>query len=335
MKTIPSCLCPTTILVVDDDPRYLEAIKLLFKGHQNPYIFTSSAQEALGILNEGVDTSCFVKRWLGTMDAQKAEQHILGVDINQLHKTIFDPNRFKNISTVLIDYDMPMMTGLEFSAQIKNPYVQKIMVTGAADEHLAVTAFNKGLIDGFIRKHEDGFAITVEDAVEKSKINYFNKLMHLAHMAIGLKTGLSPLVDPVFIRMFKDVLEEYSIVEYYQLEASGTFFLMDADGMHYVLFVYSEDRITADLLEITQSIEIDLEPELKEAVLKKQKMLCHYDPAHKAFPDSSQWKSLLKNAKKLIGESTYYYALVPGALKLDKNQVSSYNTYKATLKDSF
>jgi CheY-like chemotaxis protein len=72
--------------------------------------------------------------------------------IHEIYKVIYNPRRYEEISTVIVDYDMPSMKGLEFCEKLQNPYIRKILYTGVAGEGLAIEAFNKGLIDGYIRK---------------------------------------------------------------------------------------------------------------------------------------------------------------------------------------
>ncbi|MFK7914231.1 MAG: response regulator [Pseudomonadales bacterium] len=75
--------------------------------------------------------------------ASYAEQRLLG-----------DRTKTKVFSVVVCDYLMPRMDGLEFFSRIKGLGVSRILLTGAADEKLAVDAFNEGLIDYFVLKSD-------------------------------------------------------------------------------------------------------------------------------------------------------------------------------------
>jgi CheY-like chemotaxis protein len=61
----------------------------------------------------------------------------------------------KNIVGVLIaDYDMPVETGDLFCERHSAPGLQRVLLTGKADEAQAIKAFNLGRIDHFLGKNE-------------------------------------------------------------------------------------------------------------------------------------------------------------------------------------
>ena len=68
---------------------------------------------------------------------------------------IYNKERFGETSVVVVDFAMPQMNGEEFCrklGQLKGNSVKIIMLTGEADEEMAVRLFNAGVIDKFLRK---------------------------------------------------------------------------------------------------------------------------------------------------------------------------------------
>lgn len=61
--------------------------------------------------------------------------------------------RFELATVLVVDYQMPAMNGLAVLEQLKLWPGKRVLLTGQADEQLAVDAFNRGLIDHFIPKH--------------------------------------------------------------------------------------------------------------------------------------------------------------------------------------
>jgi CheY-like chemotaxis protein len=61
--------------------------------------------------------------------------------------------RFELTTVLVVDFQMPAMNGLTVLDQLKSWPGKRVMLTGQADEQLAVDAFNRGLIDHFIPKH--------------------------------------------------------------------------------------------------------------------------------------------------------------------------------------
>ncbi len=82
--------------------------------------------------------------------------------------------RNPKVSVVVVDYAMPEMDGLEFCRRVSkvNPYIRKVMLTGKADEKLAVEAFNKGDIHYFLRKDSPDLAREINRALDKAQRDY-------------------------------------------------------------------------------------------------------------------------------------------------------------------
>jgi CheY-like chemotaxis protein len=77
------------------------------------------------------------------------QQTLLESLVNDLYA---DLARFDLITLLVVDYQMPAMNGLAVLEQLKDWPGKRVMLTGQADEQLAVEAFNRGLIDHFIPK---------------------------------------------------------------------------------------------------------------------------------------------------------------------------------------
>lgn len=337
MALIPSCFYPTTICVVDDDEQYLEALEtsLSTKGQNHLFQFFSNPHKALEYLNQKHTESNLVRKWIETLDSELPDNHLIKINFKDVAKELMDSKRFQEVSVVVVDYDMPSMDGIEFCKKLKNPYIQKIMATGAADESLAVLAFNSKLIDAFVGKHEVQFWEKVESNIQRLQAFYFEQLTYPLHLSLKLKTKASYILeDPVFISFFKTLLANYHIQEYYQLESSGSFLFFDTSGGHHTLFVYNKDKIKADKLEVSGSIEDELDPDLKEAVLNEEKMFCYYDMATYDLPPLSEWYKYVLDLHTLESSAgTYYYAFASNYLSLDRLSINTFQDFYLNSKN--
>lgn len=86
----------------------------------------NSAPAALEYLNNAhrqVDilTRCYASYKTGPT----ASDSLTHVDISRIHEEILNPRRFNTVSTLIVDYSMPEMNGLELLASLKNPFVKK------------------------------------------------------------------------------------------------------------------------------------------------------------------------------------------------------------------
>ena len=150
MNTIPVCLFPTKVLVIDDDASSLKNLGLNLDDTSFSYKFYDKPQEALTFLTKIYEPDSFEKRLVLQPDDRKWQHAMLEVNIYDLMKEVYNPNRFEQISTLIVDFEMPGMNGLEVCEKITDPSIQKILLTGEGDENLAVQAFNRGLIHRYL-----------------------------------------------------------------------------------------------------------------------------------------------------------------------------------------
>jgi CheY-like chemotaxis protein len=74
--------------------------------------------------------------------------------------------RYALARVCVVDYSMPSMDGLQALSELVDWPGSKVLLTGQADEQIAVRAFNRGLIDQFIPKQSPDIARTLITAVE-------------------------------------------------------------------------------------------------------------------------------------------------------------------------
>src|SRR5262245_48232523 len=151
MQTLAYFYYPTTVVIVDDDTDFLSSLKLVLAPHCRSLLFTSPEQAK----------DFLVQDYQNYLDSNPihndyevfAEVHA-NTHLPSIHKTIFNPNRFKQTLVAIIDYDMPTISGLALARQIRACTPTKIiMLTGEADQNTAIDAFNRHEIDQFIIKN--------------------------------------------------------------------------------------------------------------------------------------------------------------------------------------
>ncbi|RFA27297.1 hypothetical protein CAI21_14745 [Alkalilimnicola ehrlichii] len=165
---------PTTVALVDDDADFLAKISLELDDDLAYRLF-SSPSLALDFLAESEQREplyrrCFSLSYEGK-DAARCE-HLIRCDVSRLEREVSNPDRFREVSVVLVDYDMPGMDGLEFCRRLRASKVKKVLFTGVVDEKVAVQAFNEGLIDRFIRKNADNAPALINATVRELQHEY-------------------------------------------------------------------------------------------------------------------------------------------------------------------
>lgn len=73
--------------------------------------------------------------------------------------------RFALTRVLVVDYSMPAMSGLRVLGELGQWSGSRILLTGRADEQLAVSAFNRGILDQFIPKQAPEIRMRVTQAI--------------------------------------------------------------------------------------------------------------------------------------------------------------------------
>lgn len=240
---------PTTTVLVDDSQRFLQSFTLYLPDTAAYRCFTS-AGEALAHINlqasrPHLEQRCF--SWFRHSESSHGDTFSL--DLSVIEQEINDPLRFSTASVLVVDYDMPEMNGLDLCRQLRDPHIKKVLLTGVADERIAVQAFNDGLIDRFLMKNDPDIASKIKHAIEDSQRQYFQQVSSMLQNTLALK---SPefLYNPAFADYFFALQAQHGFVEYYYVESPSGFVLLDEDGALARLLVFSEADLQRSLFAL-------------------------------------------------------------------------------------
>ena len=75
--------------------------------------------------------------------------------------------RFTLTQVCVVDYSMPAMSGLKVLSELTDWSGSRVLLTGRADEQLAVSAFNRGLIEQFIPKQSPDIRLRLTEAIQQ------------------------------------------------------------------------------------------------------------------------------------------------------------------------
>lgn len=306
MTSLLSCYFPTTVVIIDDDESFVEIVKGLISDEIITIKAFTNPIEALEYVNDSsaanrLDFSKFTRE--GEDDT--ADWHTIMLNINELHNEIYNADRFRRISTIIVDYSMPELNGVTFCSKIVDPNIQKILLTGIGDGKIAIDAFNNGYINQFVRKDYSDFVGEIKGCLNKSLYRYFKKYTdYIAHyLTIH---GNNFLNDPAFVNFFRSRCLAPQYIEYYMLDCFGSYLLLEDSGKTILLSVLTEDEMQK-IVEIgIDSGEID--PMVLEDLQSREYMLVHYDKAG-LLPPVRDWGRYLSPARKLTGYQTYYFSV--------------------------
>lgn len=318
---------PTTAVFVDDNASFLRSLLLELPPELACQTFEST-DAALAFIDRPADQPPLYQRCFSHHrdSAARSGAQLIHLDLSLIEREISNANRFREVSVVVVDYDMPSMNGLEFCRAIRNPRIRKVLFTGVADEKVAVQAFNAGLIDRFIIKSQPDAVGEVRRAVAELQLRYFSAISETLRATLMLNPPPF-LADPAFTAMFAKLRAEQNFVEYYLVADPDGFLLLTDEGTLYRLIVLGDaamDAQTGTARQASAPMEVI-------RALESRSALGYFFDSLEEFYDTQEyeWQDYLVPAQRLEGEQTWYWALIespPVDIDFDE-QVANYRAY--------
>ncbi|MCZ6889721.1 MAG: hypothetical protein O7H39_14630 [Gammaproteobacteria bacterium] len=319
---------PTTVIFIDDNELFLRGLDAElprirpFELHHDPCV-------ALDAVNRILKTGHLADRvFTHREQAPDASSATVHLDLSLIEQEIKLTDRFRHVSIAFIDYAMPGIDGLEFSAGIEDPFVKKILLTGVADEHRAVAAFNDGLIHKYLPKQATADPLNVLKVVREMERAYFAELHGRMNHALA-DTAKSFIDDAHFIEHFNQTCAELHIVEYYRVNQPLGYLLLDAAGSIHRMLV-------ADALEFDKQYSYarahSAPANVIDALQGRQAIGFFYEPVETFFDHSKfTWDDYLVPVTRQGPD--WYAALAPDPpVDIDYDPaVSSLSSFMASL----
>lgn len=325
MHTIKPFYFPTTVTFVDDSATFLSNLCLQLDP-QLAFRLFSSPREALEFVNSrprpGPSDEPLFAPFRDRTDEDVAQQ-VIALSVNTVRKQVHNDQRFLATSVVVVDYDMPGMNGLEFCRRMTDPAVRKIMLTGKADEHIAVQSFNEGIIHRFIRKQDATAIPALNRAVRDLQNAYFDDVCQSILDTLAM-SEYAFLRDEALAARVAELSGSLGIVEHYLSYCPGGLLMLDSTGKSYLLIVHTDETLRG-VREI--AVEQDAPADFLEE-LDSRRSLPYFWQTEGHYPaDCATWEDYMHPAMQLSGRQEYVYAIIPNPPGLDLSQVLSYDRY--------
>jgi CheY-like chemotaxis protein len=229
----PPVSYPASVVFVDDSDSYLDALRRFFPDISTNLFFTRPQTALAFIRNNARENSlAFAPSSAGLTETglerfveSSAERDVLARD-----------SRFAEVAAVVVDYDMPGLSGVEFLSSISNLRCAKVLLTGVADETVAVKAFNAGIVDLYLRK---------TDADSANRLVHFLKDARNRHCSeagwLGLGDNGMTYCDPRTRKAIDTVVAAEGIVEYYWRPEQNSILMFDRAGNPSVFLAWAEN----------------------------------------------------------------------------------------------
>lgn len=323
---IPPFRFPTTVLFVDDSTDFLANLSLQLDPDLAFQLYDSPVDALMMLNNVSSEPATPIERLFSryhhTEDLSMTH-HVIDVNLDMVHREVYNEFRFEQVSVAVVDYDMPSIDGIEFCRRIKNPAIKKVLLTGKADEKIAVQAFNQGIIDRFILKQDKDVINILNQAIFELQRAYFTQTERMLAdaLAIGKHAFLR---DPLFADRFREICDKLQIVEFYLCSEPDGMLMLNANGASSLLIVPNEDAMIAQY-EI--AYEQGAPQELLDALKSNQVVPYFWKTGGHYVPECLDWRSFLFPATEFKGKHWYCYAIVNNPPLYKTDTVLSYREF--------
>ena len=298
---------PTTCLVIDDDRLYLDSF------NYNYADVTLCATEhrperAIERLLKDAERTGFTidEANLAPVGEGADDNPVVRLPASRLAAMARDPARFSRVSVAVIDYAMPSMTGVELCRKIKHLPVKKVLLTGKTGDATAVAAFNEGLINLFLVKHDPDLPAKLRRIIRELQYSYFKDLTAPLEPIAKLE-DTAFLEDPGIASWFHKFSERIRAVEHYLLVSPPGLMLVDEAGQVTIAWVSSQDRMRAQL-------EIAIEEGAPEALVKGLRagdviLVCPAPAGFYVQKHVSDWQKYVLPCEEIAGNTLWKVAI--------------------------
>ena len=137
--------------------------------------------------------------------------------------------RFSLTRVCVVDYAMPAMSGLRVLSELTDWTGSRILLTGRADEQLAVSAFNRGLIEQFIPKQSPGLRLHLTSTILNLRQLPEERYQQVWRATLTREQH-ALLCDPLLSRELESLALEQGWIEHVLLGAPFGMLALDQHG---------------------------------------------------------------------------------------------------------
>ncbi len=221
---------PISVAFIDDSSDFLYALKGIFPDTRTNHFFSSPAEALDFVMRNGYPAAAARMAESECGEIERGYVNAIGPDVME------DETRFETVATIIVDHDMPNLTGIEFLSRLDNVACTRILLTGAAGDTQAVKAFNAGLIDYYLRKSEPNLGKKLRALLDEARRSHCMKRGRIGVHRIG-----AVYCKPEVMAVLDSVVSRERIVEYYWRPEQNAVLTFDADGEPGVFLAWDEN----------------------------------------------------------------------------------------------
>jgi CheY-like chemotaxis protein len=308
---LPVYAHPTLTVLVDDSDSFLRSLSFQL----DPIHASKTFHDTNGALQwlrhsarSGRAASCAPLHMNFDTQNQPGDQFNVALDLESIYRIASQPQRFATPAVLVVDYSMPQMNGLEFCERVSDLPCKKILFTGAADEKIAVSAFNRGLIDRYIKKSDAQALDILELEIATLQRSYFADQSETLRDLVLLH-NYHFLGDPVLAMQVQRLKQDLGFIEHYIFPNPTGILFLDKFGRTRLMMIETEEGMAA---QYEMARDSDAPQSLLDA-LQERRVLPFFSDADGdgmyARRIGDNWHRYCAAPQVCVGRETYYWAL--------------------------
>ncbi len=219
--------CPGGVTFLDDDPAYLDMLGEIMPPDWFVRLFLRPIA-CIELLQQEI-ASRETDAWVQQEIVNRWREGALLIPQILAYWRKDGTARFALTQVAVVDYAMPAMSGLRVLGELTHWLGSRILLTGRADEQLAVSAFNRGLINQFIAKQSPGINLRLTTAIASLRDHPDER-----HQQIWRATLSAPqhalLCDPLISQELENIKRQQGWIEHVVIGAPFGVLALDAQG---------------------------------------------------------------------------------------------------------
>jgi len=223
--TLPLFHRPGGVLFLDDDADYLDMLGMVIPAHWSVELYSRPTAFLKRMLGQPAEWEADAQLQLQMIERWRQGQALIPQVLTYWRE---QTQRFELAKTCVVDYAMPGMDGLSVLNTLLDWPGSRVLLTGQADEQIAIQAFNNGLIDQFVPKQSPD--------ITRLLLSVMHRLAHTAHPRLNMlwRGALKPVqVSLLQIPSVAEALQSYTRqnwVEYVVIGEPFGLLGLDAQG---------------------------------------------------------------------------------------------------------
>ena len=250
---------PGTVAFLDDDPAYLEMLADVMPRDWPVKLFTDPLDCIRSLRQQYARWETDTWRQQDMIERSRNGQSLIQQILNYWAED--GTQRFDLIRVLIVDYSMPAINGMQALSRLAEWPGSRILLTGQADERVAVSAFNQGLIEQFIPKQSNDVTRRLTDSIKRF-LTFPVRTQSQMWRSTLTQEQYALLSSPLTARLLNGLIQKQRWVEYVVIGTPFGILGLDAAGQASWLQLEHRDRLD-DLAELAWSQGM-FAPEVKD-----------------------------------------------------------------------